>query len=171
MTSLHREGCSEASATPVRDRLLLVIGFLGLFLAGQNVQAALRPEARAGLGRPVLIAPAEGQRLVESEARFAFRTTAGWRAEELVLSMRPFDSSAWTEVPARPELVTVRADRPVLDLAAAGLTIDAETPLWWCVVARDPGTGKLAASETRSFTALPKFANRIAPSLLLPSPM
>jgi hypothetical protein len=132
--------------------------------------AALTPQARAALGRPVLIAPAEGQHLVESEARFAFRTTPGWRAETLVLSRRPFDCSAWTEVPARPELITVRADKPVLDLAQSGITIDSQTPLWWCVTARDPGTGKLAVSEARSFVALPKFANRVTPTFYLPSP-
>src|SRR5262249_33569446 len=76
----------------------------------------------------------------------------------------------WTEVPARPELVTMRADRPLLDLASSGVPITAQTTLWWCVTARDPGTGKLAVSETRSFTALPTFANKVAPSRLLAPP-
>lgn len=153
-----------------RLSLILFIGLFTAILVPGAAQASLTPEARAALGRPVLVAPAEGQRLVESEARFAFRTMPGWRAETLVLSTRPFDSSGWTEVPARPELVTMRAERPVLDLEGSGIRIDAPTTLWWCVAARDPGTGKLAASETRSFTALPKFANKVTPSLLLPSP-
>ena len=151
-------------------RLWLFVGFLTAILVPGSATAGLSPEARSALGRAVLIAPAEGQRLVESEARFAFRTMPGWRAETLVLSTKPFDSSAWTEVPARPELVTLRADRPVLDLAASGIQITAPTAYWWCVTSRDPGTGKLAVSETRSFVALPKFANKVSPSLLLPSP-
>ncbi|HKA24985.1 MAG TPA: S8 family serine peptidase [Candidatus Eisenbacteria bacterium] len=148
----------------------MVIGIWTAILVPGPARAELRPEARSALGRPLLIAPPEGQRLVESEARFAFRTTAGWRAETVVLSTRPFDSSAWTEVPARPELVTIKADRPVVDLSQSGIPIDVQTTIWWCVVARDPGTGKLAVSETRSFVALPKFANRVTPSFLLPTP-
>src|SRR5262249_9288049 len=156
MIPTHLEAAHGRAVRPGRRSLPLVIGLFTAILVPGPARAALSPEARSALGRPALIAPAEGQRLVEGEARFPFRTMPGWRAETLVLSTRPFDSSGWTEVPARPELVTMRADRPLLDLASSGVPITAQTTLWWCVTARDPGTGKLAVSETRSFTALPK---------------
>jgi hypothetical protein len=170
MIPTHRDAAPGRAAGPGRLRILVLIGFLTAILVPGWAGAALTPEARLALGKPLLVAPAEGQHLVASEARFAFRTMSGWRGETLVLSTRPFDSSAWTEVPARPELVTMRADRPVLDLERSGIAITSPTTLWWCVTARDPGTGKLAVSETRSFTALPKFANRVTPTLLLPTP-
>src|SRR5262245_53384737 len=170
MIPSHLEAAHGRAVRRGRLSLPLVIGIFTAILVPGWALAALSPEARSALGRPALIAPAAGQRLVESEARFAFRPMPVWRPEPLVLPTRPFDSSGWTEVPARPELVTMRADRTVLDLAASGITITAPTTYWWCVTARDPGTGKLAVSETRSFTALPRFANKVTPSLLLPTP-
>ena len=150
--------------------VVFVIGAVLAILTPGGSGAAPRPEMRGSVGRPSLVAPALGQRWVESEVRFAFAVPSGWRADALVLSTQPFESSAWTEIPSRPELHVVPADRPVLSLAGSGLRIDSETTLWWCVTARDPGTGRLVASETRSFVVLPKFANRVAPTLRLPEP-
>jgi hypothetical protein len=45
-----------------------------------------------------LLAPADGARVVESAARFAFSLPEGVRSGTLLLSRRPFDPAAWTEI-------------------------------------------------------------------------
>jgi subtilase family protein/flagellar hook capping protein FlgD len=128
--------------------------------------ASIRAEDRGRIGRPRLVAPAEGERIPENAARFAFEAPAGARAT-LLLSRRPFDPSSWSEIPELEGLTAREAAQRVLSLAEAGVKLEQDQRLWWAVAVRDPGSGRLAVSEVRSFTALRKFANRMAASPFL----
>jgi len=141
---------------------------LGLLALAVTAHASIRPDDRARLLRPRPVAPAAGERLVESAARFAFEIARGTSRPVLVIARRAFDPAGWIELPAGDEFVVRNASSPVLSLADAGVGVDGETPLWWVVAARDDATGALLLSEVRSFTALPRFVNRVAPSPYLP---
>ncbi|HEY2954369.1 MAG TPA: S8 family serine peptidase [Candidatus Eisenbacteria bacterium] len=157
------------TATPCpagpKARVALPLALIALLLAAPG-RASAPPGGR--IGPPALVAPAEGARLVESAVRFAFEAPRGGTNPVLVLSRRAFDPSGWTSIPDDPGLIVREAAHPVLSLADAGVGVDSDTRLWWAVGARDPSSGALRMSAARSFTALRKFANRIAPSPLLP---
>ena len=141
---------------------------LALFALAHPARASLRPADPARRTGPTLVAPAEGERLVESAVRFAFETPPGATAPKLVLARHPFDPASWSAIPDDAGLVVRPASEAPLSLADLGVRVDAETRLWWAVAARDRATGALRMSAARSFTALRKFANRVAPSPYLP---
>lgn len=126
--------------------------------------AGAAPNPDAGRIPARLISPAPGERVVESAARFAFELPRGLTDAKLVISRRAFDPRGWTEIPTDQEFVVTAASNAAASLAQAGIAIDADATLWWAVAARDPRTGALRVSDVRSFTALRKFANRVAPS-------
>src|SRR5262245_20667582 len=133
-----------------------------------SAPAAARPGAPTAPATPVLVAPAPGERLVESAARFAFEVPRGLERPAVVLSRHPFDPAGWTAIPDDAGLIVREVEGPVLALADLDGGVDADTPLWWAVAARDRASGALRMSAVRSFTALRKFANRVAPSPYLP---
>ncbi len=144
--------------------LACFIATLLSFMQAGGVGASVRPEDRARIGRAQLVSPAEGAKLVESAVRFAFEMPAGSQRVRLVLSRKPFDTRGWTALPEGGDFVIREATGPVLSLLEAGVTIDAETRLWWAVAHHDAHTGDLRVSEVRSFTAQPRFVNQVAAS-------
>jgi hypothetical protein len=146
----------------------VLLALAALFALAAGARASIRPEDRARLGRATLVAPAEGERVVESAVRFAFEIPRGTTGPSIVLSRRAFDPSAWNAIPDDPELTVRPAERALLSLEEAGVRVDSDTRLWWAIAVRDAATGELRVSAVRSFTALRKFANRIALSPYLP---
>jgi subtilase family protein/flagellar hook capping protein FlgD len=128
------------------------------------LQAAIQPQQRESYGRPLLVAPATGERLVESAVRFTFAIPDGATRPMLIVSRRDFDPSGWTELPSSGDVIVHEASGPVLGLADAGIRLDSDTRLWWAVAVHEAGTGRLRVSEVRSLEALRKFANRVARS-------
>ena len=143
------------------------IAFVLLALLAPAAHASVRPGAGPPAG-PTLVAPAEGACLVESAARFAFELPRGTEKPVLVLSRRAFDPSSWTAIPKDLDLIVRPVDGTLHSLSDLAVGVDADTRLWWAVAARDRATGTLRMSAARSFTALRKFANRVAPSPYLP---
>ncbi len=145
----------------------LALALLGLALSltvPLPAHASIRPEDAARVGRARPIAPESGARLVESAVRFAFELPVGARQPRLVLSRAAFDPAGWTAVPAGEGFVVRDLTGPLLSLADAGLRVEAPTALWWAVAHVDGATGALRVSEVRSFTAEPRFMNRVAAS-------
>jgi hypothetical protein len=146
-------------------RVTAAVFFLFVFAA--NAGASVRPEDAAHLGRARLIAPSEGERLGAAAVRFAYELPKDAAESWLIVARAPFDPAGWRELPQDPAFARIDAARGLRDLDALGLSIDRETRLYWTVLTRDRGRGELRASEVRSFTAQPRFVNRVAPSPFL----
>jgi len=146
-----------------------VTRFLPLFavlsaLLVTAASASLRPGDLEKVGRPELVAPAQGQQLVESAVRFAFEVPTGYSRPQLLVSRQVFDPSAWTELPADAGLIVRDAARGALSLADLGIVLEQDATLWWTVAIRQEGTGRLRFGEVRTLDAKRKFRNVVAPS-------
>jgi len=166
--SLRRAAACPLTRPATRPRARAATALLALLAFAAPARASVAREAGALLARPALVAPAEGERMVESAVRFAFETPRRGARPVLVLSRRAFDPAGWTAIPDDPELIVREVEGPLLSLADAGVGVDSETRLWWAVGVRDRETEALRMSAARSFVALRKFANRVAPSPYLP---
>ena len=114
--------------------------------------------------RPQLVAPAPGERLAENAIVFAIEPPRGTGDLRVILLPREFDPSQWREVPGNvPDLVVRSTKRGVVSFADLGITITKESTWWWTVGARD-AQGAWHFAPVRSFVAIPKFSNRVAPS-------
>lgn len=145
-------------------RLLITVASLASLLLPLAVFAAPSPEWRERSKEARLLAPANGERAVETAIRFAYELPKGAREAHLLVSRRPFQPADWTEIEPRPDLVVLDAGSAAPTLEEAGVTVDSDTPLWWALSWRDPLDGRLRFSEVRPFTALRRFANRVAAS-------
>jgi hypothetical protein len=166
--SLRRSPACPAAGTHRHPLRPATFALLALLAIAAPAYAAVRAAGPARLAGPALVSPAEGERVVESAARFAFDLPPGAVRPTLVLSRRAFDPASWSAVPDDPDLMVRAAEGTVLSLADFSVGVDSDTRLWWAVAARDRATGALRVSAAHSFTALRKFANRIAPSPYLP---
>lgn len=160
--------CPPAGTRARRPLLRAAVALLALLTLAAPAHAAPRPADPARLAGPALVSPAEGARVVESAVRFAFELPRGASRPTLVLSRRAFDPASWSAIPDDPDLIVREVEGPLLSLADFNVGVDSDTRLWWAVATRDRATGALRMSAARSFTALRKFANRIAPSPYLP---
>ncbi len=147
---LHTER-PDASPHIVKALAALV---LAATLAATPALASQRPEDRDRVGRPELVAPAEGATLAESDLRFAFEPPRGWGHPQLILSRRPFDPVAWSEIPAISDLTVYDASRPILSLEDIGVTLDSDTRFWWAIAVRsETGALKVSAVVLRGHRA------------------
>jgi len=154
-----------SASLPIRHFPLALALLLSLAFGVPHAFAARAPGALERLSTARAIAPAAGERRVASDVRFAFDLPANAKDPVLLVARRAFDPAGWSAVPAGEEwLVAAPHARPGMTLAEAGVAVDADTPLWWAVATRDAATGALRVSEPRAFTALRRFANRVAPS-------
>jgi len=144
--------------------LLITVASLAGLLLPLAAFAAPSPEWRERSKEARLLAPASGERAVETAIRFAYELPRGAREAHLLVSRRPFQPAGWTEIESRPDLVVLDTGSAAPTLEEAGVTVDSDTPLWWALSWRDPLDGRLRFSEVRPFTALRKFANRVAAS-------
>ena len=87
-------------ATP----LLHAAALIALLALAAPARASIRPADPARIAGPTLVAPAEGARLVESAAHFAFELPRGAWHPTLVISRREFDPSSWSAIPNDPDL-------------------------------------------------------------------
>lgn len=149
---------------PHPRRLLLAAAALASLLLPLAAIASPSPEWRQRSQEARLLAPASGERAVETAIRFAYELPKGAREARLLVSRRPFQPTGWAQIEARPDLTVLDAGSAAPTLEEAGVTVDADTPLWWAVSWRDPLDGMLRFSEVRLFTALRRFANRVAAS-------
>ena len=145
-------------------RLWFAIAALASLLLPLAASAARSPEWRERSKEARLLAPASGERAVETAIRFAYELPKGAREAHLLVSRRPFQPAGWNEIESRPDLVVLDAGSAAPTLEETGVRVDADTPLWWALSWRDPLDGVLRFSEVRPFTALRKFANRVAAS-------
>lgn len=114
-----------------------------------------------------LMAPAAGERAVETSVRFAYTLPEGALDARLLVSRRAFDPTGWTAIESRSDLTVTPASQAAPTLEQAGVAIDSDTPLWWALAWRDGRDGTLRFSAVRPFTALRRFANRVADSPVL----
>ena len=148
-----------------RPRLrMIAVAALTSLLLPLVALAAPSPGWRERSKEARLLAPASGERAVETAIRFAYELPKGAREAHLLVSRRPFQPGGWTEIESRPDLVALDAGAAAPTLEETGVRVDADTPLWWALSWRDPLDGVLRFSEVRPFTALRKFANRVAAS-------
>src|SRR5947207_7119259 len=75
-----------------------VAALLALFALAHPARASLRPADPGRRAGPTLVAPAEGERMVESAVRFAFETPPGATAPVLVLARHPFGPASSSAV-------------------------------------------------------------------------
>ena len=146
-----------------RRPLLAAAALVSLLLPLAAI-ASPSPEWRQRAQEVRLLAPASGERAVETAIRFAYELPRGAREVRLLVSRRPFQPTGWAQIEARPDLTVLDAGSAAPTLEEAGVTVDTDTPLWWAVSWRDPLDGVLRFSEVRPFTALRRFANRVAAS-------
>ena len=92
---------------------------------------------------------------------------SGWGKAQLIVSRRPFDPSGWTRIEAESDMKVSDLTQDIVSLADAGISLDSDTRLWWAVAVEELGTGRFKVSEVRSFNAVRKFSNRVAPHPLL----
>lgn len=137
---------------------------LALTLVAGIAEAAVDRSAFAREATPRLVGPAEGQQLAETAIHFTFENSKLATDARVVVSRAPFDPSRWTEIPSDEAFSVIAASRGFASLAATGLRLEADAPLYWAVVTRDARTGELRASEVRTVNATRRFANRIAAS-------
>ncbi len=128
------------------------------------VLGSIRSDYADGAGHARLVAPAEGERIGAAAVRFAYELPEDVSKAWLVVSRRPFDPAGWRDLPNDPDLTLVEASGAITTLDQLGLEVPGATPLYWAVASRDGGRGRLRVSEVRSFTALPRFTNRVSAS-------
>jgi len=148
---------------PARLALFILVAAIP-FVSALPAGAAVPPGAREAQLEVRLIAPAAGERLQESEVIFTFERARAADRSQLLILPREFDPSGWTAIPEIEGLVVRDASRGVLTLAEAGIELSSESTWWWAVASRDAESGALRFSPVRSFTATPRFSNRLAPS-------
>lgn len=148
-------------------RSLLAVPLLLALLVPAFVAASPSPEWKQRNTEARMLAPAKGERLVETAVRFAYELPKGARDAKLLVSRRSFDPSGWTELPVLDDLVVTDAAKGAPTLADAGLAVEADATMWWALSWHDPLSGALLFSEVRPFTALRRFANRVAGSPVL----
>jgi hypothetical protein len=147
--------------------LVLTSFVLQPLLPAVDAMASIPSEDAAQFGRARLVAPAQGEKLSVGAVRFAYDLPRDGARSVLLVSRTSFDPSQWTEIPADAGLIQADAQRGLRSLDGLGLSIGADTELWWAVATFDRARGKLRVSEVRSFVAEAKFKNRIAPNALL----
>ncbi|MGH7723869.1 MAG: S8 family serine peptidase [Candidatus Eiseniibacteriota bacterium] len=128
------------------------------------ILASVRMDEAGDPGRARLVAPAEGEAIGAAAVRFAYELPTDTKEGWIVVSRRSFDPSGWRELPTDPDLTLVPATGEVVSLDQLGFDASPAGPIYWAVVSRDGGPGRLHASEVRTFTALPRFTNRVAAS-------
>jgi hypothetical protein len=131
--------------------------------SARPVAASIRAEALA----PRPTSPAADAVVPETGVRFAWVAPAGTSRHLLVIGREPFDTRGWTRLPADDALVVRTLDRPVASLADLGLTLEADTRLWWAAASVDGDGRRTTFSPVQTFYALRRFANRVEPSPLL----
>ena len=144
-------------------RFLPLLALVSVFIAAA-AGASMRPADRENVGKPMLVAPARGQQLVESAVRFAFEVPTGYSRAQVVVSRQAFDPASWTELPANAGLIVRDAGKGALSLADFGIALDHDATLWWTVAIREEGTNRLRFGEVRTIEAMRKFRNVVAPS-------
>ncbi|HYM80919.1 MAG TPA: hypothetical protein VEY91_05855, partial [Candidatus Limnocylindria bacterium] len=133
----------------------------------RDASAAIRSDDVDRIGRPTLVAPADKAQMAETAVRFAYEVPSGWGKAQLIVSRRPFDPSGWTRIEAESDMKVAELANGIVSLADAGVALDSDTRLWWAIAVEEQGTGRLKVSEVRSFNAVRKFSNRVAPHPLL----
>ena len=113
-------------------------------------------------GRARLYAPIDGEQLGAGEARFAVELPSDLKEAWIVASDAPFDASRWTEIPGG--MKRTPAGDGLVRFDALGFEVARPTEVWWTVATVSATTGRLRTSAVRSFTALPRFTNRVQPS-------
>jgi hypothetical protein len=127
-----------------------------------TVSAAVRMDDDLA-GRAALVAPIDGEQLGAGEARFAAELPADAVQAWVVAAAQPFDAARWSKLPEDGSFHRADVRGGLVSFDALGLAVSQPTKIWW-TVATVSSTGHLRTSAVRSFTALPKFTNRIAPS-------
>ncbi|MGH7725863.1 MAG: S8 family serine peptidase [Candidatus Eiseniibacteriota bacterium] len=104
-----------------------------------------------------------------SERNGSFEVDPGKEARDLrvVVARFPFDPSGWTALPEGSAWTIIPAGTGTVALEPLGLAEGTEANLWWTVVWTDSRTGALRAGDVRTFTLLPRFANRVGPDGLV----
>ena len=129
-----------------------------------SAYASIRYEDADQVGRAQAIAPADGERLSAGEARFACEVPADVSEAWVIAALEPFDAAGWTKLPEGGAFHRADASRGLVSFDALGLTVSAPTTIWWTVATVSKTTGRLRVTPVRSFTALPRFTNRVATS-------
>ena len=114
-------------------------------------------------GRAIAFAPLEGENLTTGEARFAVQLPSDIAGAWIVAAAEPFDAARWTELPEGGAFRRAEVTDGLVRFDALGLEVTRATPIWW-TVATLSRTGRLRTSPVRTFTALPRFTNKVAPS-------
>ncbi len=145
------------------SRLLPIPVLAALAWAG-IASAAPRPGARDAQLEARIVAPAPGERVQEGELLFTFERARAADRARVILAPREFDPTGWTALP-EDEGFTVRdVSRGVLAFTETGVELAGEATWWWSVASHDPESGAWRFTPARSFTATPRFTNRLAPS-------
>ena len=151
------------SAPPLTGPLALLL-LAVVFGFAASASAAVRPGGRDAQLSARQIAPAAGERLQENEIVFTFERARAADQSRLLLMPREFDPSGWTSLPELADLTVRDASRGVMTLAETGVELEKEGTWWWSVASRDAASGAWTFTPVRSFTAIPRFTNRLAPS-------
>jgi len=138
--------------------LLLMITLAGVSIARPSTSSG----GRASWVSPAPVLPLSGARVDERGARFEIAPGAAGIELRIVVAKFRFDPSGWSTLPDGPAWTIVPCGTEPIALEPLGLADRTDTPLWWAVVWKDPRSGALRASEVRSFTLVPRFANRAA---------
>src|SRR5215831_2407645 len=156
---------SPCPRRPLRNGLLALAAAAALSALGASFAlAAPRFGKLEEQSRPRLVAPAPGERLSENAITFAVEPPRNAGDLRVILLPRQFDPSAWSDVPANvPDLVVRTTKSGVVSFADLKLPLAQEGTWWWTVGARDP-QGAWHFAPAQSFTAIPKFTNRVTSS-------
>ena len=158
--------------SPSRFRLILwtLVFFLiaGAFARPAEPRVPSKAGADSGDRVPAPALPLPGDRLSESIARFVVTPGGGARDLHIVVARVPFDPTGWTSLPAGPAWWVLPYGASPVVMGPLGLAEGTDTPLWWAVTWTDAETGALRASAARTFTLVPRFANRAAPDGAVP---
>ncbi|MEP7027495.1 MAG: S8 family serine peptidase [Candidatus Eisenbacteria bacterium] len=129
-----------------------------------SLEASIRYEDSESTGRAQAIAPIDGEQLGEGEARFACELPTDVSEAWIVAAAEPFDAARWISLPEGGAFHRADASSGLVSLDALGMTLVAPTPIWWTVATVSKTTGRLRVTPVHSFTALPRFRNRVAAS-------
>lgn len=144
--------------------LVLASFLLQPVLAVTSVEGSIRLEDVDSVGRARAIAPLDGERLPAGEAQFAAELPTDISEAWIVAANEPFDAARWTALPTGSAFKRADVTSGLVPLSALDLGIAQPTEIWWTVATVSRTTGRLKTSPVRSFTALPRFTNRVAPS-------
>ena len=144
--------------------LVLASFLLQPVLSVTSAYAAVRFEDANDAGRARAVAPADGEHLNAGEARFAVELPGDVSAAWVVAAAQPFDAASWTSLPEGAAFKRADAASGLVAFDALALEVTRPTEVWWTVATVSRTTGRLRTSAVRSFTVLPRFTNRVAPS-------